>query len=280
MIVLCPFLRWLLRCRKKHLFFCAEEQKVFSRSCGLQELSQYSDCALSRSVWLLQTNGQVSVDWAFSCLCGLEVWLVPSLKRCWSVRRFMGHVGCLQEAILALLSCKDIETHEKITKSSELGVTIQLEHHQAWWLSWKSVMDSNDYSSLNPKFARPAFQLPMFAKCHALPKKDLVDMFVSGIHSSHSFWDFQASNPYQKLEVAESSSTFHHLSIILWLHYADPFLAAAEKRLVSCREAESFLTELWSPRFVTIQWLCSQSFCVTPANQWTFVETEFSATVG
>ena len=33
---------------------------------------------------------------------------------------------------------------------------------------------------------RPAFQLPMFAKCDALPKGDLLDMFVYGIHA---FWD-------------------------------------------------------------------------------------------
>ena len=33
----------------------------------------------------------------------------------------------------------------------------------------------------------PAFQLPMFAKCNALPKRDLFDMFVSGIHA---FWSF------------------------------------------------------------------------------------------
>ena len=32
----------------------------------------------------------------------------------------------------------------------------------------------------------PAFQLPMFAKCEALPKGDLFDMFVEGIHSRYS----------------------------------------------------------------------------------------------
>ena len=39
------------------------------------------------------------------------------------------------------------------------------------------------------------------------------------------------------------------------LHHAYPFIAAAEKRPVSCREAEGLVTELWSPRIVTI--LCS-----------------------
>ena len=56
----------------------------------------------------------------------------------------------------------------------------------------------------------------MFATCD--------DMFVSGIHSRHSFLDFQASNP---------------------------FVAAAEKKTVSCREAEGLATELSHTRFVT-----------------------------
>ena len=43
-------------------------------------------------------------------------------------------------------------------------------------------------------------------------------------------------------------------SAALWLHHAHLFVAAAERRPVLCS-----VTELWSPRFVTIQWLCSQS---------------------
>ena len=52
------------------------------------------------------------------------------------------------------------------------------------------------------------------------------------------------------------------------------------KRSVSCREAEGLVTDLWSPRFVTMQWLCSQLCYVTAANQWTVVEIELLATVG
>ena len=55
----------------------------------------------------------------------------------------------------------------------------------------------------------PAFQLPMFPKCDVLPKGDLLDMFVSGVHSCQSFGKCQASTPYQKLKVAESGSTLH-----------------------------------------------------------------------
>ena len=55
---------------------------------------------------------------------------------------------------------------------------------------------------------------------------------------------------------------------------------SCRKRPVSCREAEGLVAELWSPRFVTLQWLCSQSCYVTAANQWTTLEIEFLATVG
>ena len=54
---------------------------------------------------------------------------------------------------------------------------------------------------------------------------------------------------------------------------------SCRKRRVSCREAEGLVTELWFPRFVTMQWLCSQLCYVTAANQWTIVEIELLATV-
>ena len=38
------------------------------------------------------------------------------------------------------------------------------------------------------------------------------------------------------------------ISSALWLDHAHPFVAAAEKRPVSCREAEGLVTKLWSPR--------------------------------
>ena len=70
-------------------------------------------------------------------------------------------------------------------------------------------------------------------------------------------------------------ATGHFISSALWLHHAHPFVAAVGKRPVACREAEGFVAELWSPRFVTTQWSCSQLCYVTAANQWTIVEIEF-----
>ena len=58
------------------------------------------------------------------------------------------------------------------------------------------------------------------------------------------------------------------------------FRCSCRKRRVSRREAEGLVTDLWFPRFVTIQLLCSQLCYVTAANQWTIVEIELLATVG
>ena len=40
-----------------------------------------------------------------------------------------------------------------------------------------------DFSNSEMDVWLPAFQLPMFPKCDALPKGDLLDMFVEGIHA-------------------------------------------------------------------------------------------------
>ena len=52
-----------------------------------------------------------------------------------------------------------------------------------------------------------------------------------------------------------------------------------QKKPVICRVTEGLVAELWSPRFVTIQWLCSQLCYETAANQRTIVEIELLAPV-
>ena len=94
---------------------------------------------------------------------------------------------------------------------------------------------------------QPAFQLKMLAKCDALPKRDLCDMFVAGIHSHHhhSFWN---SKPplYQKLEVPESCSTLHQF----WIISSSPSLCC------TCRKNQSY------------------------GKNWTIAKIELLATVG
>ena len=92
--------------------------------------------------------------------------------------------------------------------------------------------------------------------------------------------EFQASTPYsyQKLELPESSSTLHQLCLNHGCIMPIPS-SQLQKKPVICREAEGLITELWSPRFVTMQWLCSQLCYETAANQRTSVEIELLATV-
>ena len=101
---------------------------------------------------------------------------------------------------------------------------------------------------------------------------------IFGIHSRHSFLKFQASTPYQKLELPESRvrsaiSTLNHGCIL-----PIPSLQL-QKKPVKGREAEGLVAELWSPRFATIQWLCCQLSYVTDVNQRRIVEIEILATV-
>jgi len=119
----------------------------------------------------------------------------------------------------------------------------------------------------------PAFQLPMFAKCGALPKMDLFDMlvlrnpfplFLLGIPSTHS--------------LPEACSWERQYALNYGCIMPIPSLQPKEKPCLMQRSR--VVTELWSPSFVTIQWLCSQSCYVTAANQWTIVEIELLATMG
>ena len=106
----------------------------------------------------------------------------------------------------------------------------------------------------------PAFQLPMVGKCDVLPKGDLFDLLVSGIYSRHSFWDFQApeAGSWQR----QYAPPVLHDGCIMPI----PSLQLQKKAPVSCREAKRLVTQLWSPRFVAIQWLCSQLCYETAAN--------------
>ena len=95
-------------------------------------------------------------------------------------------------------------------------------------------------------------------------------MFVSGIHSLYCE-NSKPPLPTRSLNSAISAVN-HGCTMPI------PSLQL-QKKPVICREAEGLVAELWSPRFVTIQWLCSQLCYVTAANQRTIVEIELLATV-
>ena len=105
--------------------------------------------------------------------------------------------------------------------------------------SWESVL-----SLCGLEVGLPAFQLPLFAKCDALLKRGLCDMFVNRIQA---FCEIQACIPHQKLEVPESGS-------------------ALQLRLESCFQK----IELWYPSFGLQAFDCDLGCLIdaTAASQW------------
>ena len=138
------------------------------------------------------------------------------------------------------------------------------------------------FSNCGLEAGLPAFQLPMFFTCDALPKGDLFDMIrrvcfripflpflweMPSIHSRPEAW-----GPWE----GQYAPVILHCACIMPI----PSLQLQKKAPVSCREAKRLVTELWSPRYVTMLWLCSQLCYETAANQRTLVQIELLATVG
>ena len=113
------------------------------------------------------------------------------------------------------------------------------------------------FSSSGLEVGLPAFQLPMFAKCDAL--KEICSTCLS--KESTPFVKSKPPLPTRSLRSLRAAA--RSTSSALCLHHAHPFVAAEEKRPVSCREAEGLVTELWSPRSVTIYWY---QFCIMLAS--------------
>ena len=106
----------------------------------------------------------------------------------------------------------------------------------------------------------PAFQLPMLAKRDTAEKR-----FVRHVcFRNPCLLNVKSKPPLPSRSLRSLRAAVRSTSSALWLDHAHLFVAAEEKRPVSCREAEGLVTALWSPRSVTIiYWLCSY---VTAAN--------------
>ena len=107
------------------------------------------------------------------------------------------------------------------------------------------------FSNSGLEVGLPAFQLPMFSKCDALPKGDLFDMFVQGIYSHYIY----ILSEFPITHSLPEAGSWEEQYVPPVLQYYGCIMPFCKKRLFSCREAEGLVTELWSPRFV-IQWLC------------------------
>ena len=228
LVASCPSL--LCSCRKDLSY--AEKQRVWSWSCGLQDLLQCSDCALSCAMRLLQTVNNYR-DWAFSS-SGLEVGLpalqLPMLAK-WDAlpKGDLGLTCLFKESIPAIPfgnSKHPLPGRSKFLRaaarsaSSALGLQkipslrcscrkrlCYAEKQRAWsrscgpknccnivivlsvvlWDCCKPVNHCRDWYFSNSELDvwLPAFQLPMFAKCDALPKRNLFEESIPAI----PFWN-------------------------------------------------------------------------------------------
>ena len=134
-------------------------------------------------------------------------------KRGTAERRFMGHV-CLRNPCLLQSFCEIKASTPYCTRSlrslrAAARSTSSLWLHHACKRKSCGIVENqllDAFSLRGLEAGLPAFQLPIFGKCDVLPKGDLFDLLVSGIYSRHSFWDFQASTPYQKTVRSTSSA--------------------------------------------------------------------------
>ena len=290
----------------------AEKRRVWSQSCGLQDLLQCIDCALSCAMWLLQTDEKLSrlifwQRWVGSGAASLsaavgKMWRTAEKEICSTCLSKESMLFVKSKFPLPTRSLRFLRAAARFTSSALLRHThpfvaaaekrpVPCREAEGLVMEWWS-QEWLQYTDCAPTWLLQRVCQPFSCRCFANVTQcqaRFVDMFVSRIHSRHSCLEFQASNPYQKLEVPESGSTLHQLCIIA----SCPSLRCSwRKEPVSCSEAEGLVTELWSPRFdtyntvivskiwITGYWLCSQLWHVTAANRWTIAEIELLATVG
>ena len=126
-------------------------------------------------------------------------------------------------------------------------------------LSWDTwLLQTNErLSSIALEEWLPAFQLLIFENKSINAEKRYVRNVCLGNPCLLWYQSFHSPTEACRSLGAAVRST----SSAFLLHHAHPFVAAAEKRPVSCREAEGLVTELWSPRIVAIYWLFLYDCC-------------------
>ena len=206
----------------------AEKQRVWSQSCGLQDLLQCSDCALSCSVWLLQTISNqwtvveiellaffATVGWKWGCqpfscpcsqnatrcrkkpcsLCTFKTFPFWNSKHPLPTRSLRLLRAAVRSTSSAILCLHHFDRFVAATEKASLiqrnrgfghGVAVsKICYNAVIVLSvvlWDCCNPTNtcrdwDFSNSGLEVGLPAFQLPMFAKCDALPKGALLFMY-------------------------------------------------------------------------------------------------------
>ena len=250
------------------------KQSFRSRSCGLQEVWQCTDCA---PMWLPQTafkplwfgSGAASLSatdvrkmWRTKeSIPAIRFWISKHPPPAWSLK-LLRAATCYTSSALWLhhahpfvAAAERSQSHSGKQSARSRSCGLQ----EVWQCTdcalscamrlcecCKPMNNCRDwaFSNIGLEEWLPAFQLPMFV----LPKRDLsstclLEKSIPAIPFWISKHPLPARSRFLRAAVCSTMSA-------LWLHHAHPFVAAAEKRPVSCREAEGLVTELWSPRFV------------------------------
>ena len=188
-----------------------------------------------------------------------------------------------KQRLPASLSAAHVYGHAKCDGVYRKDIfTIQWLCSQLWHVTvanQRTIVEIKLLATVARKRGCQPFSCPCSLKCDPPPKGDLFDRFVSGVHSCLSFWDFQVSTPYQKLEVSESGSTLDQFLCIMVASCPSLRCICRKNAPISCKEAEPF-----GHAVVVSSKICdkcsdchSQLFCVTASNQGTLVEIELLA---
>ena len=164
----------LIAAAEKKTSLMQRSNRVWSWSCGLQDLLRTIQWLIVSRIWIIS---DITIDCARSC----DMWLLQT-----------------NEPILATVS-------------------------------WK--------------WGRRPFSGPSLKKTQSMPKRDMFDMFVS--LSKESMPCVKSKPPLPTRSLRSLRAAVCSNSSALCLHHAHPFVTAAEKRPVSCREAEGLVTKLW-----------------------------------
>ena len=243
----------------------AEKQRVWSQSCGLQEVWQCTDCA---PMWLPQTELLATLGWKcgcqpFSCPCSQNVThcrmeicspcllksSIPTIPTrslrllraavcsttspLWlhHAHPFVAAAGkaCLMQRSIGFSHGVVVS---KIRYDALIGLSVVLSE------CCKPMNNCRDWAFSNSGLEVwvPAFHLPSLQNvthrrmeiCSPCVLKSSIPTILCG-NSKPPF----PTRSLRLLRAAVCSTTSP-----LWLHHAHPFVAAAEKKLVSCREAE------------------------------------------
>ena len=268
----------------------AEKQKVWSRSCGLQEVWQCTDCA---SMWLLQTKLLAAVVWKrgcqpFSCPCAENVThcrneicstclskskpkeSIPAiplgersihfLPETWHLRAEARSPALLYACIMPIPSLhlqKKTCLMQRSRGCSHRLVVSKICYNAVIVLSVvlcdcrKLMTKCRDWAFSNSGLEMGLAACVWKAENLTHSRKQIYATCLSNeTIPAIPFWNTKHPLPtrsfrFLRAAAAASSST-------LYLHFARRLVSAAEKRPISFREAEGLVTELWSPRIVTI----------------------------